>query len=185
MPGSTALDTLPACSGIPPLRRSPSGRRFGGWQERNEAAAQSTAAVLFLAAFPALDFFFAGAAPFWAFFCCFSIARSTACSTTASVTPLRTAPLTAFSIFLTAFSSAFFFAIVRLLGRCNATVIQYGAGVHLLVVTALIPSGTRRARAQARLPIFGGIAAACQTGPIRRGLLARRLLLRGAGNNFR
>jgi hypothetical protein len=52
-------------------------------------------------------------------------------------------------------------------------------------VAAFSPSRTRRARAQARLPIFGGIAAACQTGPIQRGLLARRFLLRGAVNNQR
>ena len=51
------------------------------------------------------------------------------------------------------------------------------------VVPLFSPSRTRRARAQARLPIFGGDRAACQTGPIRRGLLARRFPLRGAGNN--
>jgi hypothetical protein len=53
------------------------------------------------------------------------------------------------------------------------------------VVSLSSPSRTRRARAQARLPIFGGDRAACQTGPIRRGLLTRRFPLRGTGNNFR
>jgi hypothetical protein len=55
----------------------------------------------------------------------------------------------------------------------------------LAVVAAFSPGRNLRARAQARLPIFGGIVAACQTGPIRRGLLARRFLLRGAVNNQR
>src|ERR1700721_4318519 len=57
----------------------------------------------------------------------FFIARSTACSTPVSVAPLCTAFLTAFSSALRAFS-VFFFAIVGLLDRRNATVIQYGTG---------------------------------------------------------
>src|ERR1700674_2597584 len=52
------------------------------------------------------------------------------------------------------------------------------------VVTLSSPSRTRHARAQARLPIFGGDSGRLQTGPVRRGLLARRFPLRGAGNNF-
>src|ERR1019366_6065369 len=92
----------------------------------------------FVAGLPDFDFF---GGPFLA---AFFIARSTAPPTPASVTPLRKAFLTSFSIAFKAFS-VFFLAIFRFSGQRNASVIKYCTGIHPPLLPLL-------SRAEARHP---------------------------------